>query len=97
MSEIVWEDPPEPKNGHKGVWVERLGPLTKRPGKWARVQERKSSSAAYSAATLIKTGRNGKARMRRPLGQWEACVRSVDGKFYVYARYLGPEKKGRGK
>lgn len=97
MSEIVWEDPPEPATGRKGVWFERLSPLMEKPGEWARVLDTLFARTAYGTVTVIKQGKSGTRSMNRPPGQWEACARKVDGKFYVYARYLGPEKKGRGK
>lgn len=93
MSEIVWEDPP-PHNrvsGHS-IWLRRLTPLIEHPNRWARVAAFDSQSGAGSAAGHLKRG-----VLKSPPGRWEFVSRGIDGKFYVYARYLGPEKKGRGK
>lgn len=84
MEEIVWEDPPAPKRGHNGMWVERLAPLVERPGEWARVKGPTSESNARATANNLKD-----RKIKIPDGKWEVVARHVDGKGYVWARYLG--------
>ena len=87
----VRKDPPSTKSGRplgaqSGLWVEKLKPLKtkRRAGKWHQVAEMESQQQAADAARNIRTG-----RVRRPEGIWEARSSTEDGKFYVYAKYMG--------
>jgi hypothetical protein len=82
---IAWENPPPSR--WRGMdapgWVEEL---VAHPGRWARVHECPSVSAASNYA---KRTREGLVAWARPAGSWEAVARVVDGRAWVYARYLG--------
>lgn len=61
-------------------------------GQWARIQERAKRGDAASAAYQI---RNGALAAFRPAGSFDARSRSIGGRFYVYACYVGiPELSG---
>lgn len=84
---IEWRDPAPSKRGFgskRGVWIERLNPLTAHAGRWAvvyKAQDDKASKASGMAASL----RNDKTL--KPAGKWEFTSRGGE----VYARYIGPE------
>jgi hypothetical protein len=83
----VWEDPPrQSARTYKGVWADRLSPLVDHPKRWARVATR-SASSAYATVARLKN-----RTYVYPPGRWEFISRNVgDGKWAVYARYLGAE------
>ena len=85
MTDIVWEDPPKAQNarGTRGAWLRRLSPVTKRPGKWARVYVSPTSNAANNAAYCLR-----RRFVEVPSGYWEFRAH----KTFVYARYLGATK-----
>lgn len=74
--------------GNKGAWIERLNAagLKRRRGKWGRIMECDTQDKASNTARNI-THR----RVLLPDGKWEAASRTVEGKHYVYVRYVGPE------
>lgn len=80
---IQWEDPP--KRTLKGRpsfdWAAALEPLKAKPRKWGRV----AGPDKTGKATTIK------ASLRRSgvLSDFEVVNRTVDGKAYTYARYVG--------
>lgn len=85
MEEIVWEDPPEsPHGGGSGrVWADRLAPLRERPGQWANLGRRQSSTI-----TQIRQGRYAGIAA----GDFEAEGREYDkatNLLTVYVRYVG--------
>ena len=85
---VVWEDLPRAKYGQlmSSKWLGLLLPLTKKPGAWARVMECRDQGQASSIASYVNH------RVTPPVtGRWQAASRTVDGHYYVYARYLGPE------
>lgn len=89
-SEVVMMDPPEPRAGavQVGVWEDRLQAAIvskkSRWHKWARVWETEGSAQAAEIARNIRGG-----RVRLPEGVWEAAARTIDGKHFVFVRYLG--------
>jgi hypothetical protein len=88
MTAARWEDLPSPraKTRPAGAWRDlllELG-LKKRRGQWMRVAEFEHQRNAYDAARNINS-----KRVILPDGRWEAAARTVDGRFYVYVRYLG--------
>jgi len=90
-SAVVFEDLPEPAHaggGNKGAWIERLesAGLMRRKGKWARIMECDTQDKASNTARNI-----AHRRVLLPPGVWEAASRTVDGKHYVFVRYVGPE------
>jgi hypothetical protein len=86
---VVWEDPPAPRTGAKGAWVERLEPLMAQPGEWANLGRWSQSTASCLRRGVLRT----------PPGRWEFTVRhshaSKTGgrKAILYARYLGPSEE----
>jgi len=85
MPDIIWEEPPMPPVGlTRNKAVSRL--LRARKGHWARVSEHVSMHSARQSAHYIAIGRSS---AYTPAGDFEATPREVDGRFYVYARYLG--------
>ena len=68
----------------QSVWEERLKPATLLPGKWLRVHEYDSPKTAGRAVQGLKT-----REFVVPEGKWEFASRTVEGRGYVYARYLG--------
>lgn len=87
-TELVWEEPPPRRiDRGPGSWVSRLLPLMERPGHWARVKEYDSHAMAAQIVSALR-----RRKCVPPAGQWEFTSRAVDGKGYVYARYLGPNE-----
>lgn len=89
MNTVTFENPPSVRRGRptgtkNGVWVERLTPLVRRPGRWARVHETHTWRGAIEAARNIRQG-----RVVIPDGEFESRAAVKDGRFYVYARFLG--------
>ena len=82
---IVWGDPPPRRSGQRGVWVERLKPLIKRPGHWAKVLTFDFHTQAQDAADNLKR-RN--VDIPNPQDDWTFMAREKD----LYAIYHG--KKG---
>lgn len=60
-------------------------------GKWAVIATESSPSSAGSIASRI---REGVFMAMRPAGSFDACSRSVDGEYLVYACYVGDETPG---
>lgn len=91
---VAWAEPP-PIGGPqdpRAVWVERLRPLTKEPGRWALVK-----SGTPSAMNQTRTALQSR-QWNVPPGRWEFTVRTFRRGVHVgdmnianlYARYLGP-------
>lgn len=91
-SAVVFEDelpaPAHAGGGNKGAWVERLekAGLKRRRGKWARIMECDTQDKASNTARNITH-----KRVLLPSGKWEAASRTVDGKYFVFVRYMGPD------
>ena len=89
-TKIVWEDPPAPVGGGRGVdgiWFERLDFLFVHPLRWARVHECPNRDAAMSTARNLRLG------LVQVPDKFEFVARNQ----FIYARYLGPKKTGKGK
>ncbi len=91
---LRWEDPPHSRNlGNKGGrptdsrWNDIAETLRDERGRWAVVFEGERQ-LAMSARSRISEGRTV---CFRPLGDFEACVRSYEGTYTVYARYMGED------
>ena len=84
MSAVRWENPEKISGGGGGSpWVERLTPLTEKPGEWANL-----GVFCDSTGALLKNG-----TLRTPPGRWEFTCRRRElpkGRAYLFARYLGP-------
>ncbi len=79
---VTWQEPP-----NRSPWIQRLEPLTVKPGEWAVVLVVSDPANAYSRASALNAG-----RYRLPEGEWEFTARKNDrGKGEVYARYVGKE------
>lgn len=83
--DIKWQDPPPSKRVYRHEhWQTVFAALRQRPGTWALVEE----GANAGTGSLIKNGRYSGTEA----GEFDAVVRSrPDGKFDVYARYVGGE------
>ena len=94
--DIVWEEPPtrEHKGGPTNKWIPILEPLMKHPKRWARV-EITWDKQAHAIARNLRRAVGGKGSYRIPPGKWEFVARrlpteiSPEGKYGIYARYLG--------
>lgn len=87
---VVWEEPPQNNRMtyYPGVWLERLAPLKKHPGQWARLGLWPSRGSATSIQQRLKN-----RKVQIPDGQWEFIVRKLDGQgIGLYARYIGKGK-----
>jgi hypothetical protein len=85
----VFEQPPDRREGRprgvpNGIWVDRLEPLRAHEGRWARVHETQTWRQAIEAARNIRTG-----RVLTPPGTFETKAAKKDGRFFVYARFMG--------
>lgn len=83
---LRWEDPPEPKPGGRRrdprPWALVAAQLRDRPGNWALIED---ACTNPNLTTRIKTGKGWWA----PAGAFEARALAADGRFLVYARYIG--------
>jgi len=85
---VVWEDPPDVRRGKKVSFdAAVLRSLKANPGRWARIDDLKSKSAAASRTTAFNKGRY--APVAPPL--WEAAGRRTPTGSALYLRYVGPE------
>lgn len=92
---IRWEDPPQTKaKGGCGRPNSKYAPIADQlrdhPGRWALVREADRQNAAASLAGVIREGRTV---CFAPRGDFDACTRAVDGRYRVYARYLGDNEE----
>lgn len=86
---LVWEDPPPDSRGRRPGWADEddhdafAAALRARPMRWARLPL--TSAGTGTAACIVM------ARLvaYRPARSFEAVRRTVDGRSYVYARYVG--------
>lgn len=94
-SVIRWEEPPATES--RVSTTRRKAPskydllaneLRSRPGQWALVLDDGSSGKASGLATHIRLGQ---VLCFTPTGDFDAVTRVVDGKYLVYARYVGEE------
>lgn len=85
MADLVWEEPPLGRRG-KFRSAALAEALRARKGEWGRVNEAVTLRAARQQAYLINTARSAAFA---PAGDFESRACEVDGRFYVYARYLG--------
>lgn len=86
---IVFKDLPAPTRRSSGPSFDHADAVQKlkaQPSEWAVVQERNKRGDAATAAYQI---RKGILAAFRPAGSFEAKSRTEDGKFRVYARYIG--------
>jgi len=82
---VLWEDP---ISMGPGVWIERLEPLMKRPGKWAMVYEANTARTAYNIRTELVN-----RRYRIPDGVWEFKARKAKTGGKVYARFISAKSE----
>lgn len=77
MTDLKWQDPPPSKGGRKAKWPIVGEQLKAHPEQWALVAESVSGGASGS--------------VKRGLGpNFQIATRTrTDGKFDVYARYVG--------
>jgi hypothetical protein len=87
VSEIVFEEPPQ--DGRRTSGRDHAGiarSLKDRPGEWAKIYTSETSNPASTSAWQIRAGL---LVPYRPAGAFEAVSRKVDGKYRVYARFVG--------
>lgn len=83
--EPLWTDTP-PRL--RGVWTDILTPLMAQPGRWAELKAYATADACYSTTGNLRRG-----LLVRPPGRWQFVARTtLDGRFVVFGRYLGPEE-----
>ena len=92
-SDIVWEDPPpivKKRSARpdfrpgRGKWGSLLGQVRKKPGRWARIDQKKTAIAASGCARHL---RNGVMQGYDP-----ASYEFRSHYTSVYARYIGKGK-----
>jgi len=86
MTNLIFETPAERPSTDRTDWEAVTIELKERPGEWAVVK----TNTSAATATQIKQGH---LRAFRPIGEWEACTRNVDGSGRaekIYARWIGP-------
>lgn len=93
---IRWEEPPPSRAGWGrgrpcSRYMALADQLRARAGEWALIREADTPNRAASLAGLIREGR---VVCFGPRGDFDACTRSVDGRYRVYARYLGDPEAG---
>lgn len=91
-NEIVFEEPPVNwgrSSRHRSI-LRELQPLIERPGEWARVRGPIDKTPASNFARCL---RKGQAAGISP-GDFEATARSLNGTYYVWARYVGYVRNG---
>lgn len=89
---IRWEDPPPSKNAsHKSgrpagsAWDGVASELRAERGRWGVVYV----GDKLTALNVRKSISEGRTACFRPIGDFEACLRSIDGAYALYARFLG--------
>ena len=84
-SDIYWEEPDRlDRAPGTSLWIDRLAPLVREPGRWANL-----GVYADSTGALLKRG-----TLRTPPGQWEFTTRRrglPKGRAYLFARYVGSD------
>lgn len=85
------EDPPptarrQPSDSRSAFWRAVAEQLREVPGKWALVCDESEWGYAGGIAGQII---NGRLAAFRPAGTFAATTRTVDGKYRVYARFIG--------
>lgn len=99
---IAWCDPPrrrpKVKRTHAEamrdcrVWEPRLEPLVAEPGRWALVWDYSTHAQAVSIVRELRRAASGRRpRPVLPPGVWEFEQHALDGRWGVWARYLGPK------
>lgn len=80
-----WENPPAQTRGSASPdELEAAAQLKTQPQTWARILEFDTSTKAGAVAQLINNGTRAAFREG-----YEAKSRTIDGKGYVYARFVG--------
>lgn len=77
-----------PPKKNRTDWVEVLAPLLDKPGEWARTKGYSKAATAYAAVDNFKRKRKP-VRMPAPPEQFEYSVRELEGKHYLFIRFVG--------
>lgn len=86
-TKVTWQDPPPgPSRGAGKNHVTISQELKANPGAWANIGSYSTVSAAYGAASRIRTGA---CVAYRPAGSFEAVSRTMNNTYCVFARYVG--------
>jgi hypothetical protein len=81
------EEPPRPRSGMSGQWMQQLDPLRSFPGRWALIYTCEHPNAANKLQSNLH-GR--KVLIPEPNHTWEFAARGCE----VYAVYRGRKKGG---
>jgi hypothetical protein len=90
--DLRWEEPPPAKRGRRGggiaAYQVEADAMRAAPGRWAvlRSVPRANSKVVMNLSHSVRTGA---ATVFRPIGAWEATVRTVDDEVRLYVRYIG--------
>lgn len=87
IPEIEFVDRPPPRGEAGRDWYQRLEPLLKRPGQWARIFELETPAKAQSAQSNLS---RRKVSIPEPEKVWEFAARGCS----VYAIYRGGKERG---
>lgn len=91
-ADLIWEEPPAPKNASTGAYAGVAAALKARPGEWAVLRTFGSTTSekkrAWGAASRFQSKPPIDMRPTSE-GRFEATSRSCDdGRVRVYVRYL---------
>ncbi len=87
---IRWERPPPVEASHRRrgrgrPWALVSFQLQQNPGKWGLLDDDSTPGLASTTSRI----NSGDFRWFRPAGAFVATQRTVDGRLYVYAVYIG--------
>jgi hypothetical protein len=86
MAKLKWGDPPSHPDHERIDHLAAAAALRKRPARWANIGHFTSAQSSRSTAQTIRAG---KSAAWAPKGAFEATARLVDGRYCVWARYVG--------
>lgn len=86
MTKLKWGDPPARPNHGRLDHHAAAAALRARPTKWANIGHFTSAESSRSTAQTIRAG---KSSAWAPKGTFEATARLADGRYCVWARYMG--------
>jgi hypothetical protein len=87
-----WESPPGSSSSRRqGVsHIQAAQACREKRGQWMRLREYPSAQSSSSTANVI---RRGATPPWRPAGAFWALARTVEGRHYVYVRYVGEDQE----
>lgn len=80
---IRWEDPPDVEPARRSrPWALVAHQLRHRPGQWALIDDQ---SNTWIQPRIV----SGRGHWWKPRGAYESVTRTLNGRIYTYARYVG--------